>query len=57
MNTSTDTSQPDNKNTIPKAYCSPQLIEYGNIQQLTNAVGNMGMNDGGSLDMQKKTQP
>jgi len=29
-----------------KIYRSPQLIEYGNLQKLTNAVGMTGMMDG-----------
>lgn len=42
-------SESEEKETISKAYRSPQLIEYGSIQQLTNAVGNMGMMDGGMV--------
>lgn len=38
MNTPIDASQSKN-NALLKTYCSPQLIEYGNIQQLTNNVG------------------
>ncbi len=38
-----------------KTYKQPRLIEYGNIQQLTQAVGNMGMMDGGSVMGAKKT--
>lgn len=55
MNTTTDTSQPDKKNTIPKPYSSPQLVEYGNIQQLTNAVGDMGAMADGGMGMKTKT--
>lgn len=57
MNTSKDKTQSGNKNTTSKVYHSPQLIEYGNIQQLTHSTGDNGMMDGGSLAMQKKTQP
>ncbi len=56
MNTETNSLMPK-ENETSKIYSSPQLIEYGNIQQLTNAVGNTGMMDGGSVDGQKKTQP
>lgn len=50
MNTETNTPQPpqpvEEKATV-KVYRSPQLVEYGNIQQLTNTVGKMGAMDGG----------
>lgn len=46
MNTQND-SLPVEKNDEAKAYHSPQLIEYGNIQQLTQAVGPKGNPDGG----------
>ncbi len=50
MNSETNTPQPpqpvEEKATV-KVYRSPQLIEYGNMQQLTNAVGMMGKMDGG----------
>lgn len=38
-----------------KAYRSPQLVEYGNIQQLTNAVGGTGKMDGGKAKGTTKT--
>jgi hypothetical protein len=30
-----------------KPYSTPELVVYGNLQQITNAVGNMGAKDGG----------
>jgi len=44
-----------NKAKKNKTYKQPRLIEYGDIQQLTQAVGNMGMMDGGSVMGAKKT--
>ncbi len=46
MNSEND-SLPVEKKDEPKAYRTPQLVEYGNIQQLTQAVGPKGNPDGG----------
>jgi len=56
MGSQNSTSQPVEKKAEAKTYNSPRLVEYGNVQQLTQAVGNMGMMDGGAM-MQKKTSP
>ena len=37
-----------NQTTKKKRYDRPKLIIYGNINQLTKAVGNKGNRDGGS---------
>jgi len=36
-----------------EAYHSPQLIEYGNIREITRSVGFMGMNDMGGGGINK----
>lgn len=46
MNTQNDSLSVEKKEE-PKAYTSPQLTEYGNIQQLTQSVGPKGNPDGG----------
>ncbi len=56
MNASINSLPPGEDKTV-KTYRSPQLIEYGSIQQLTNAVGNTGMMDGGADMMMDQTQP
>jgi len=38
---------------IKMIYHSPQLIEYGNIRDLTQNVGNAGSLDGGAGMMQR----
>jgi len=30
-----------------QAYHTPQVIDYGNVKQITMAIGNMGNPDGG----------
>lgn len=52
MNTETN-SLLSKGNETSRVYSSPQLIEYGSIQQLTNAVGTSGMMDGGASGMNK----
>ena len=37
-------------------YAKPKLVHYGNIREITKAVGNKGNADGGS-GMTQKTQP
>lgn len=54
MNETTN-SLPNAEEGTPKTYCSPQLIEYGNLQQLTQSVGKMGAADGGSGSSMDKT--
>jgi hypothetical protein len=47
-------SEPPGTNTAQteqpkKNYTTPQLVQYGNIREITKAVGGVvGMNDGGS---------
>lgn len=53
MKTKKDSLPLVKKNTVPKLYRSPQLIGYGNIQQLTKMVGNMGASDNGTSPMHK----
>lgn len=36
-----------------KIYQSPQLVSYGAIREITQAVGNMGNSDNGSQPMHK----
>lgn len=56
MDTTKDSSQSEKKKTASKAYSSPQLVEYGNIQQLTNSAGGASKNaDGGSGKGTNKT--
>jgi len=38
-----------------RAYSTPKLQTYGNIQSLTSNVGNMGMADGGAGATSKTT--
>ena len=43
VNNSDQTEQPK------KNYTTPQLVQYGNIREITRALGGtVGMNDGGS---------
>jgi hypothetical protein len=44
------------KNLAKTAYHIPQVQDYGNIKTITNALGNDGMDDGGSADRMKKSQ-
>jgi len=37
----------------PRAYRTPQVMDYGNIKQITNTVGTVGAGDGGGLGMTK----
>jgi hypothetical protein len=46
-----------NNNTERKTYNSPKLIEYGDIKDLTLAVGKNGLTDGGSVRDRKNTRP
>jgi len=41
------------KESAKKTYHAPQLHVYGNISELTKAVGNMGNLDGGSGSMKR----
>ena len=34
-------------------YVAPTLKRFGNLTELTSAVGNKGRTDGGSMNMQK----
>lgn len=43
----------NNADTPKKEYAAPRLEIYGNIHQITQAVGSSGMNDGGSHPMNK----
>jgi len=38
-----------------KTYASPQLVIYGNISQITKAVGKTGNTDGGAKKDQKNS--
>jgi hypothetical protein len=44
------------KNLAKRAYHVPQVQDYGNIKAITNALGNKGMDDGGTIDRFKKSQ-
>ncbi len=49
MNTPQETLQEALQQDVPpKAYRSPQLIEYGALHQITKSFGNMGNKDGGA---------
>lgn len=50
MNIQKDSLPPVKKNTVPKLYRSPKLVEYGDLHEVTRAVGNdpTAMNDGGT---------
>lgn len=39
-----------------KQYQSPQLVTYGNIREITKAVGPMGNTDNGTQGGQKNSQ-
>ena len=42
-------NKPDHTEQPKKDYTTPQLVHYGNIREITKAVGGVvGMNDGGS---------
>jgi len=42
-------SKPENTEQPKKNYTTPQLVHYGNIREITKAVGGVvGKNDGGS---------
>ena len=47
--------QQDNKTMGPqlKPYTTPQLITYGDLRAITQAVGMMGNNDGGVGNLHK----
>jgi len=41
-------NQPDQTNQSKKNYSTPQLVQYGNIREITRALGGtVGKNDGG----------
>jgi len=40
-----------------KVYRSPALVVYGDLLQITQAVGNSGTGDGGSVVRFKRTSP
>jgi hypothetical protein len=46
-------ASPDSATPRKKEYQSPRLISYGDIAQLTTAVGWMGMKDGGMFFMSR----
>ncbi len=48
VNTNTD-KPAQNKPQPKKAYRQPQLSVYGDLHELTQAVGAMGMSDGGTM--------
>ena len=42
-------NQPDQTPQSKKNYTTPQLVQYGNIREITKALGGtVGMNDGGA---------
>ena len=55
MNTTNSTLHPTHANTALKSYRSPHLIVYGDIQQLTNAVGTTSMKGDGGPMVSNKT--
>jgi hypothetical protein len=54
-NSPTMMKQPGKEKT-KKSFHQPKLVAYGNIREITQAVGNKGNKDGGS-GMTQKTQP
>ena len=48
--------KPNTTDKPKKPFHRPVLVTYGNIRDVTQAVGNMGNPDGGSMSTQK-TQP
>jgi hypothetical protein len=52
-NTSIRPDKPGEDKLAKKVYQSPELVLYGNISEITRAVGNMGMMDGASSSPDK----
>ena len=40
---------------VRRTYKTPQVFDYGNIHEITQAVNNAGNGDGGTVAGQKKT--
>ena len=40
----------------PRAYHAPQVMDYGNVKEITMAVNAMGNTDGGTVTGFRKTQ-
>lgn len=51
----TTTKKPGSKDKARKPFHHPKLVAYGNIREITQAVGNKGNADGGG-GMTQKTQ-
>lgn len=52
------TQRPGNRNRDmdapgKKSYSSPKLVVYGDVRAITQMIGNMGMNDGGTMNMKR----
>jgi len=39
----------------PQAYHTPQVMDYGNVKQITMAIGAAGKGDGGTVIGMKRT--
>ena len=49
MTSDRPSSKTDNTETSRKPYTTPELVHYGNIREITRAVGGVvGKNDGGA---------
>ena len=47
------TNKPTTTDKAKKPFHHPKLVAYGNIREITQAVGNMGNTDGGTMGTQK----
>jgi hypothetical protein len=47
--------QPSEKSEKKKPYQSPKLLVYGNLTQMTQAVGRKSQSDGGRIGTNRKT--